>query len=57
MPKNFSANFCQENKERLKKGLHGSEHYKNLSEDQIQKLVDYWKKYYGIRKNPILQLL
>ena len=54
MPKHFSAKFYQENKERLQKSFHGCEHYKNLSEDQIQKLVDYWKKYYGIRKNVIL---
>ena len=62
MSKKLSAKYYQENKERLQKKLgkdiktfpkkkNGREGYKNLSEDQKQKLVEYRKKYYRIRKN------
>ena len=69
MPKNLSAKYYQDNKERLqkkacekyqiylkkkkkKKQQYGCENYKNLSEDEKQKLVEYRKKYYRIRKMP-----
>ena len=60
MSKNLSAKFYQENKERLqrkareryqnlskdeKKVQYGCEHYKNFSEHEKQKLVEYRKKY------------
>ena len=67
MSKNLSAKYYQENKERLQKKSreryqnlskhkkkqhdHGHEHYKNLSEDDKSKLVQYIKKYYKMRKN------
>ena len=35
---------------RKKKQEHGHERYKNLSEDENQKLVEYRKKYYKIWK-------
>ena len=61
MPKNLSAKYYQDNKERLqkkacekyqiylkkkkkKKQQYGCEHYKNLSEDEKQKPVEYRKK-------------
>ena len=34
-----------------KKQLYGQEQYKNESEDEKQKLVEYRKKYYAIVKN------
>ena len=37
--------------ERNKKRQYGRKHYKNLSEDKKQMLVDYRKKYYKIIKN------
>ena len=52
MSKNFSANYYQNNKERLQKiarkryrGLfkNGREQYKNLPEDKKQKVVQYKK--------------
>ena len=60
--------YYQENKERLQKNLvkdqnlskekkkrqYGCERYKNLSEDENQKLVEYRKKYYRMRKNALL---
>ena len=68
MSKNLSAKYYQENKERLqekareryqnpskeekdKKQQNCCERYKNLSEDE---LVEYRKKYYGMRKNVFL---
>ena len=48
MFKNLEAKYYQENKERVqKKSLekqNGYERYKNLSENEKQKLVDYRKK-------------
>ena len=40
---------------RKKKQLYGREHYKNLSEDENQKLVEYRKKCYRKRKNTIIK--
>ena len=37
-----------------KKWQYGCECYKNLSEDEKQKLIDYRKKYYRMRKNALL---
>ena len=37
-----------------KKGKHGRERYKNLSEDEKNKLFGYRKKYYEIRKKALL---
>ena len=36
-----------------KKRKYGREYYKNLSEDEKQKLVEYRKKYYRMRKNAL----
>ena len=36
-----------------KKQQYGHEYYKNLQKDEKQKLVDYRKKYYQMRKNPL----
>ena len=36
---------------RKKKQLYGREHYKNLSEDEKQKLVEYRKEYYRMRES------
>ena len=33
-----------------------SERYKNLTEDEKNKLVEYRKKYYKVRKNVLLYL-
>ena len=48
MYKNVSNKYYQENKDRRKrnrkKRQHGCEFYKNLSEDEKNKLVDYRKK-------------
>ena len=41
-------------KKKKKKQQYGHERYKNLSEDVKQKLVDYRKKYYRMRKNALL---
>ena len=69
MSQNLSAIYYQENKERLqkraleryqnllkeeKKWQYGHERYKNLPEDEKEKLVEYRKKYYRMRKNIIL---
>ena len=70
MPKNLIAKSYQKNKKRLQKKLvkdikiflkkkkkkqqYGCERYKNLSEEKKQKLVEYRKKYYRMRKNVIL---
>ena len=60
MSENLSAKYYQENKEKIQKKLvkdikiffnekkkqhYGHECYKNLSENEKQKLVEYWKKY------------
>ena len=37
-------------KKKKKKGKYDCERYKNLSEDEKQKLVGYRKKYYRMRK-------
>ena len=50
MSKKLSAKCYQENKKRLqKKRQYGLERYKNLSEDEKQKPVEYRKKYYRMR--------
>ena len=71
MSKNLSDKCYQENKERLlkklvkdmkiflkkktKKQQYGRERYKNLSEDEKLKLVEYRKKYYrNYRINSLL---
>ena len=61
MSKDLSTKHYQENKERLQKKLakekkepHGREHYKNLQERQKQKLFEYRKKYYRVRKSILL---
>ena len=68
MHKCLSAKYYQENRERLqkrlmkdikiflkknKKQLYGHKRYRNLSEDQKQKLAEYRKKkkHFRIRKN------
>ena len=43
-------------KKKEKKQYDGRKSYKNLSEDEKQKLVDYREKYYRMRKNVLLQL-
>ena len=69
MSKNLSAKYYQENKERLqrkalenqnpstevkeKKQRHGRERDQNLSVDYKNKLVEYRKKYYKMRKNAL----
>ena len=68
MSKNLSAKYYQENKERLQKKLvkdikiflkktkyqqFGRERYKNLSEDEKNKLVEYRNKYYRMRKSTL----
>ena len=61
MSKNLSSRYYQQNKDRLQKKLvqdikiflkkekqkklHGRENYKNLSENEKQKLVEYIEKY------------
>ena len=40
MSKNLSANYCQENKERLQKA--GRERYQNLSKDEKEKKATIW---------------
>ena len=37
-----------------KKWQYGRGHYKNVSEEEKQKLVEYRKKYYRMRKNAVL---
>ena len=41
-------------KKQTKNKQYGPEGYKNLSEDEKQKLVKYRKKYYRARKNALL---
>ena len=70
MAKDFLVKCYQNNKERLQKMLVtyinslwkdkenkrqcGQKWYKNLPVDEMQKLPEYRKKYYKIRKNPLL---
>ena len=69
MPKNLSAKYYQENKERLQKKLvkdikiflkkkkkreYGREHYKNLSEEERHKLFESRKKHDRMRKTYLL---
>ena len=69
MSKNLSVKYYQENKDYIKslwklskylwrtkrkKQQYGREHYENRSEDERQKLVEYRKKYYRMRKNAFL---
>ena len=66
---NWWAKYYQENKERLQKKAHERyqskeekekkqqyrhESYKNISEYEKQKLVQYRKKYYRMRKKALL---
>ena len=58
MSKNLSAKYYQENKERLHKkaseirqNLSKEERYKNLSENEKNKLIEYRRKYYRTRKS------
>ena len=46
-------NLSKEEMKKKKKQNH-RECYKNLSEDEKQKLVEYRKKYYGMRKKALL---
>ena len=39
-----------------KNGQYGRESYKNLSENEKNKLVEYRKIYYRMRKNTLIQL-
>ena len=41
-------------KKRKKKQQRGWEQYKNLPEDEKQKLVEYKKRYYKMTKNALL---
>ena len=41
-------------KKKKKNQQYSSERYKNLSEDEKQKPVEYRKKYYRMRKNAVL---
>ena len=41
-------------KKKIKKQQNGCEQYKNLPENKKQKLVEYRKKYYKMRKNALL---
>ena len=66
MSKNLSGKYYQENKERVQKKAH--ERYQNLSKEEkekknnmilnvtkiSQKLVEYRKKYYRMRKKTLL---
>ena len=66
--KAYQPKYYQENKERVQKNLakdvtiylkikkqqYDREHYKNLSEDEKQKFVEYRKKYYRMWKNALL---
>ena len=70
MPKNLSSKYFQENIERLQKKAHerypnlskrekkkqqyGLERYKNLSDEAKQKVVEYRKQYYRMRKYALL---
>ena len=71
MYKNQSAKHYQENKEKLRRNLvkdvkiflqekkpqYGCERYKNLSEDEKNKLVEYRKKYYKMRKKRLIIII
>ena len=71
MSKNQSAKHYQENKEKLRRNLvkdvkiflqekkpqYGCERYKNLSEDEKNKLVEYRKKYYKMRKKCLIIII
>ena len=48
-----SKNFSKEEEEEKQK-QYGCERYKNLSKDEKQKLVEYRRKYYELRKNALL---
>ena len=70
MSKHLSAKYYQENEERIQKNLvkdinlsykenkkrqqYDREHYKNFSEDEIQKLVEYRKRYNRMRESALL---
>ena len=67
MSKDLSDKYYQDNKEKLVKDIkvvlkkknlekqqYVCERYKNLSEEKKQRLVEYRKKYYKIRKNALL---
>ena len=70
MPKHLSAKYYQENEERMLKNLvkdinlsykenkkrqqYDREHYKNFSEDEKQKLVEYRKRYNRMRGSALL---
>ena len=69
MSKNLSTKYYQENKEKLqkkaceryqnlskkeKKQQYGRKRYKNRSEDEKNKLVEYRKNDYRMRKNSLL---
>ena len=41
-------------KKKEKKQQYGCEHYKNFSEDETNQLVEYRKRYYKMRKSPLL---
>ena len=63
MSKNLSVKYYQETKKDYKKSLwkirkekkqqYGHECYKNLSEKEKKKLVEYRKKFYKMRKNAL----
>ena len=55
MSKNLSAKYYQEEKKLQKKvrKRYQRECYKKLSEVEKQKLVEYRKKYYRMRKNAL----
>ena len=41
-------------KKKKKKQQYGGERYKNLSKDRKQKVTEYRKKYYKVRKNALM---
>ena len=43
-------------KKNIKKRQYGRERYKNFSEDEKNKMVEYRKKYHRIRKSALLEL-
>ena len=55
--KRFVKHISLFKEEKEKKQQYGSERYKNLPEDEKQRLVGYRKKYYKMRKNTPLQLV
>ena len=70
MSKHLSAKYYQENEEKKQKNLvkdinlsykenkkrqqYDREHYKNFSEDEKQKLVEYRKRYNRMRESALL---